>query len=87
MRPSCCPTWLVTTSRGSWGPGSAAPAIARGKLDGREGADRSLYAVLEDCEVRRVQPGHRLPFSVEHRNIELNQLDAATKHRLVAICL
>src|SRR5882672_4751491 len=44
---------------------------ARGKLDGREGTDRSLHSVLEDSEIRRVQPSHRLPLAVQYRDIEL----------------
>jgi hypothetical protein len=50
-----------------------------------ERADRPLLPVLEHREIRGREPGDGPPIAVEHRDIELNQLDAAAKPRQLGL--
>ncbi len=69
------------------GPHRLGRTRARGELHRRERADGCRDTVVEHGEIRGSQPAHRLPLVVQDRHIELDELDARSKLRQVALAL
>ena len=50
-----------------------------------DGDDPTFLVVDRDRELGRFQIGHRVALAVEHRDVDLDQLDAAAKRRLLRL--